>query len=579
LTEIAKNLRQKPIIAQHFEYDNFGNVIKETYPSGYVIDRQYDTNNGYLTQVDDQQSTIYTTLQMNAFNQYTAYSQGNSITQRTYDDYGLVTNIKAGLTGTVQDLAFAWNNNTGNLTLRGDVIKAQAELFDYDNLNRLTSGAPLSFNPSPTLTMGYDANGNILNKTDAGVYAYNSSKPHAVTDVTNPGETISSITQDIAYTPFNKTASITEGDYELLFTYGTENQRKKTELRYQTNTERTITYSGAYEKIEDISGDTYEVHYIVCGPGLSAINVIQNNDGVNHLFYVYTDHLGSILTLTDDAGNVVFEQNFDPWGRKRNPNDWSYDFSSYVPPTVPSGLPDPNIWLTRGFTGHEHLDEFALINMNGRMYDPILGRVLSTDNFVQDNTATQGYNRYSYAFNNPLIYTDPTGELAWFVPVIVGAAIGAYTGASIQSETAEFWNWDRDAWKGAIVGGVIGAGLGLATSYGLAAGNAQGFWQITKIAAEPLAVGAKSLAMAPSAAWYITSQAIVTANVNLASSIIQGSNLDRQYKSALIGLAAGGIGSSIGYYTTYGTGSGFQLNRYREVGISKLVSCQFNIVG
>ena len=79
--------------------------------------------------------------------------------------------------------------------------------------------------------------------------------------------------------------------------------------------------------------------------------------------------------------------------------NWTYTPSSYTKPE----------WLIRGFTGHEHLPEFGLINMNGRMYDPVLGRMLSPDNYVQSATFTQTFNRYSYAGNNPLKYTDPTG--------------------------------------------------------------------------------------------------------------------------------------------------------------------------
>jgi hypothetical protein len=48
--------------------------------------------------------------------------------------------------------------------------------------------------------------------------------------------------------------------------------------------------------------------------------------------------------------------------------------------------------------------------MNGRMYDPILGRMLSTDNFVQNKANTQDYNRYTYAINNPMRFIDPSGE-------------------------------------------------------------------------------------------------------------------------------------------------------------------------
>ena len=66
--------------------------------------------------------------------------------------------------------------------------------------------------------------------------------------------------------------------------------------------------------------------------------------------------------------------------------------------------------FARGFTGHEHLPEFNLINMNGRVYDPILGKFLSPDNYIQMPDYTQNLNRYSYCLNNPLMYTDPDGE-------------------------------------------------------------------------------------------------------------------------------------------------------------------------
>ena len=64
----------------------------------------------------------------------------------------------------------------------------------------------------------------------------------------------------------------------------------------------------------------------------------------------------------------------------------------------------------RGFTGHEHLLDFGLINMNGRMYDPLLSSFLSPDNYMQDPTSQQGFNRYAYCMYNPLKYIDPTGE-------------------------------------------------------------------------------------------------------------------------------------------------------------------------
>ena len=65
---------------------------------------------------------------------------------------------------------------------------------------------------------------------------------------------------------------------------------------------------------------------------------------------------------------------------------------------------------------HETIPEFGLINMNSRVYDPQLGVFLSPDPLMQDMENSQNFNRYAYCFNNPLKYTDPSGEIAWFIP-------------------------------------------------------------------------------------------------------------------------------------------------------------------
>ena len=85
-----------------------------------------------------------------------------------------------------------------------------------------------------------------------------------------------------------------------------------------------------------------------------------------------------------------------------------------------------------GFTIHEHYDVFGIINMNGRCYDPWLGRMLSPDNYVQAAGYSQNYNRYSYCINNPLIFTDPTGEKWWhwaLADLLTGGAL-SFTGVA-----------------------------------------------------------------------------------------------------------------------------------------------------
>ncbi|MDL2254771.1 RHS repeat-associated core domain-containing protein [Bacteroidales bacterium OttesenSCG-928-J16] len=122
--------------------------------------------------------------------------------------------------------------------------------------------------------------------------------------------------------------------------------------------------------------------------------------GQNGLYYLATDLLGSITAIVPAGNGTIEYRSYDAWGRLRNPDDWTYNNVSAFS------------LIDRGYTFHEHLPEFGLINMNGRMYDPLVARFLSPDPYVQDDIAgSQGFNRYSYCFNNPLKYTDPTGEM------------------------------------------------------------------------------------------------------------------------------------------------------------------------
>ena len=73
-------------------------------------------------------------------------------------------------------------------------------------------------------------------------------------------------------------------------------------------------------------------------------------------------------------------------------------------------MPTQTITYSINFTGHEHLYAFGLINMNGRMYDPLMSAFLSPDNYMQDPTTQQGFNRYAYCMYNPLKYVDPSGN-------------------------------------------------------------------------------------------------------------------------------------------------------------------------
>ena len=182
---------------------------------------------------------------------------------------------------------------------------------------------------------------------------------------------------------------------------------------------KTKYYSANYEKesIDNgISITNRQLHYIFAPDGLAAILEVKDNNRT--MYYASTDNLGSINLLVDKDGGIVSDQSYDAWGRQRNPVDWTYANIT------------TNSITDRGFTGHEHLPYFSLINMNGRAYDPTIGQFLSPDPFVSFPENSQSYNRYAYCLNNPLKFIDPNGY--WPVGSLLW---------SFSSEGQYFWNF------------------------------------------------------------------------------------------------------------------------------------------
>ena len=106
---------------------------------------------------------------------------------------------------------------------------------------------------------------------------------------------------------------------------------------------------------------------------------------------------------------------------------------------------------------HEMLSEFDIINMNqrslsrsgesnGRLYDPVLGRFFSPDNYVQMPDNSQSFNRYSYCLNNPLKYTDPSGNLFGIDDAII--AFAAFNMASSMMQAAFE---GKSVWKAGVL--------------------------------------------------------------------------------------------------------------------------------
>ena len=368
--------------------------------------------------------------------QLTKTQSGNQETTFGFNDKGFPTSI---VTPGITNWSYLFDSK-GNLASRTDSIANYKDSIAYDALNRLISWKVYQGNTlQQTNSMGYDPlTSNIQTKSDLDSYTMSYGEdgqpPHALTSISGMPSIISNANQTISYTDFSKVKQITEGGNGLTISYGTDEQRIKTVL---TGSSGSLTryYMGDYEE-EVRNGNTRKIHYITGGNGLAAIYV-QNN-GNDTLYYVHTDFQGSLTALSLQDGTIKERYAYDPWGNRRNPANWTQRDARTA------------FIFNRGYTMHEHLPEFALINMNGRVYDPLASIFLSTDPNLQSPEDWLNFNRFSYALNNPFKYTDPNGE--WFGIddlLIAGAGfVFGYVGYGISTGN---WGWS------AIAAGGIGA--------------------------------------------------------------------------------------------------------------------------
>ncbi|MFA5971550.1 MAG: FG-GAP-like repeat-containing protein [Lentimicrobiaceae bacterium] len=438
-----------------YTYDIFGNNTKITYPeTGFAVTNVFDK--GTLVKVN-RTSDNYTLWQL-----YDISSHGMPL--RTVFGNGLFTNYTYDMDqlsqvitdGGMQFETYTVNHpNVGNVMFRKDSITHQYENFTYDNLDRITS---TKYKTLTAQNIAYSGNGNITSKYDGGTYSYDPAKVHAFTTVTKITGSVTPPLQNITYTKFNKVNTIQQYKKPVLYsiTYGPDEQRVKTVCTDTLNNTTTNFYAGSYEK-DSTSATTKKIHYIMGGTGLVAVYIIWKTGTVTKdtLYYVCTDRQGSITALFKQDRKLAERYSYDAWGRRRNPTDWT-DYNVKAPRLI-----------ARGYTGHEHLDGFGLINMNGRMYDPVIGRVLSPDPFVSSPNFTQGYNRYSYCLNNPLRYTDPSGYYerpSWgMTHTYYQGSFGPGYGGSIGPGSGNHWS---DALRDEYGNFMIGSASSFNNMYG-----------------------------------------------------------------------------------------------------------------
>lgn len=373
----------------HYYYDNASRIARIVHPSDVEVNYCY-TSEGYLrSAMDAQLNDLWKVNATNTLMQPTQCTTGNDyVTNYSYDpNSNRLTSIHTIHNGlTIQDYEYQYDQYS-NMTSRNDFKASLSESFTYDNLNRLTGvtdnngSGHFIYDELGRMTEKANPKGMVFTNAD-----YSGARPHAIKSAQSPQGVFPQQRMDLVFNTFDKVSSIVEGTKQVSFEYGHDHQRIKASENIHGKA-RCKIYAGDCEFITTPEG-IHVVRTLLSGPN-GVFAVAESVNGTTSLHYVHKDHLGSWTTISDSQGNIEQETRFDAWGQCEDADQLMFD---------------------RGFTGHEHIKGMGLINMNGRLYDPITSSMLSPDNHIQSPDFTQNLNRYAYCFNNPLSYTDPDGN-------------------------------------------------------------------------------------------------------------------------------------------------------------------------
>lgn len=467
----------KYYIQKGITYDDKARVTsyeKQLYSSGILtkvtVENVYNTWNGELYQIKDKNSgkILWELQETNVKGQEKKIKLGAVEINNSYDNDGFLTNINhsSSIKPGILQVSYSFDavkNELKNKTTGGDFNIL--ETFTYDDNNRLKEWSnPVTGQISKNT---YDIKGRILENDQVGTIKFSkTTKIYQPTGLVlnDAGQQnyLNNLLQKITYNENNDPVFLDGLNGDVAFEYGLNSMRQKVTYggNFNSNQEGKFTkfYSeaGSFEVLRDnVTGKEKHVLYIGGTPYESNIVYLKDFTENNGSYkFLHKDYLGSILAISDEAGNRLEWRHFDAWG---NLTHLKIGNGSII--TDQNVIRNSLLLIDRAYTSHEHFAEVGIIHMNGRLYDPLLRRFLNADENIQDPTNTQNYNKYGYVMNNPLMYNDPSGEFwGWFI----GALVGSYF-SGVQANNGNFnpvkWDW-KNTWTSVVAGGIAGGAIG-----------------------------------------------------------------------------------------------------------------------
>jgi RHS repeat-associated protein len=376
-----------------FRYDEFGRTRAVEYPDGETVIYRYDRS-GRPSAL----SGIVDHIKYDAANRPRSirYSNGVFSRLRYNPDRGTLRTQSVWSDGKqIFDMGFEYypNLQIKSVSSYSDNTKYN---YSYDSLNRLESIAG-----NLNEIYSYDLAGNMSHRSGLGSYTYLPQGPMGCSPdgqtplaCKSPRGVRNAGGYDFFYDQNGNVEStkspsgairVIEWDFEQRPESISDFNGSMTNFDYDAFGRRTFSKTSGgttrwFAKLGEVdSAGVLTKHYHIGSTRLASKN------GTNSTWYT-RDYLDSVRAITGSNGEVIAGSSYSPYGNALGNS---------------AGL---------NFAGHDREPGSTLILMGPRFYDSVIGRMLSPDTIIPSLTSVHGLNRYSYAYNNPLSFIDPSGH-------------------------------------------------------------------------------------------------------------------------------------------------------------------------
>ncbi|MBQ9716317.1 MAG: hypothetical protein IJV77_07950 [Clostridia bacterium] len=365
-----------------------------------------------------------------------------------YDKFGRLTSKNTSLT-----MSFEYNNVGSKLTnqvkkvtyndgtcdqytydCNGNITSIVSSngttTYAYDSLGRLVSEANPVFG---TTSYSYDTNGNIRTKTKGGNvtnYLYTNPWKDQLTSVGGQAITYDAIGNPISY----KGNALTWIRGRLLSSFGNNSYTYNSAGIRTSKTVGGVTTNYAVSGgtiLSEITNGVTTIYYY------SADGIIGfNRAGVD---YFYRKNMqGDIIAIVNASGGVVAKYVYDAWG-----NHIAYYWNGNAFAEAISNTTNANCQIALfnpfRYRGYYFDNETGLYYLNSRYYDPQVGRFINADTIdYLDSSSVDGVNLYTYCYNNPIMYADPSGH--WVETVFDILSLSASI-VEVVINPLDVWAW------------------------------------------------------------------------------------------------------------------------------------------